>query len=209
MARILCYGDSLTWGHNIDSPRGLRHAPQDQWPEVLAAGLPKHRVLADGVGGRTTCFDDHSAPCCRNGVRSLPVALSAHMPLDLVIVMLGTNDLKPVYGGVAIAAQAGMRRLIELIQTFPYKPRIAPKIMIVAPPICIAPQRRRQDSAQRPAQSQLFASLYAELAEETGVAYFNAANVARPSPIDGVHLDAENTRAIGAALIDPVRALLA
>ncbi|TQS73563.1 arylesterase [Rhodobacteraceae bacterium] len=213
MPRILCYGDSLTWGHNPDDPAGARHAIADLWPSVLAQGLQSRVddvvVLADGVGGRTTCFDDHASPCIRNAVKSLPIALCAHMPLDLVVVMLGTNDLKPVHGGVAAGAQAGMRRLIQLIRSFPYKaPAIVPKILIVAPPECIAPVEKRIDSPARPAQSQLFAPLYQELALETGVAFFDAGRVARPSPRDGVHLDRDNTRAIGDALLEPVRALL-
>ncbi|MBE9638498.1 SGNH/GDSL hydrolase family protein [Salipiger mangrovisoli] len=208
MARILCYGDSLTWGHDPDNG-ALRHAFDDLWPSVLAGALPGVTVLADGVGGRTTSFDDHAAPCDRNAVRTLPVALAAHMPLDVVVIMLGTNDLKPKFGGMALSAQQGMRRLIELIRGFPYKPaRAQPQVLIVAPPLCIGPAEGALDSPVRAAQSALFAPLYAALAEEMGVAFFDAGTVAQASSVDGIHLDAANTRAIGAALAEPVRALL-
>ncbi|SDI45228.1 SGNH/GDSL hydrolase family protein [Alloyangia pacifica] len=208
-ARILCYGDSLTWGHD-PANGGLRHAISDLWPSVLAEAIPEATVLADGVNGRSTSFDDHAAPCDRNATRTLPVALAAHMPLDLVVIMLGTNDLKPKHGAVASGAQAGMRRLIQLVRGFPFKPASAqPQILIVAPPYCIAPAKGAPDGPARVGESHLFAPLYAELAEEEGVAFFDAGRVAQPSPLDGVHLDAANTRAIGAALAEPVRALLA
>ncbi|ANT62414.1 arylesterase [Salipiger sp. CCB-MM3] len=207
-ARILCYGDSLTWGHD-PANGGLRHPIADLWPSVLAAQIPEATVLADGVNGRSTSFDDHAAPCDRNATRTLPVALAAHMPLDLVVIILGTNDLKPKHGAVASGAQAGMRRLIQLVRGFPFKPASAmPQVLIVAPPYCISPSRGELDSPIRVEQSHLFGSLYADLAEEEGVAFFDAGRVAQPSPLDGVHLDAANTRAIGAALAEPVRALL-
>ncbi|SLN23783.1 hypothetical protein AQS8620_00675 [Aquimixticola soesokkakensis] len=209
MKQILVYGDSLTWG--ADPATGLRHPVAQRWPNVLQAGLgAQAHVIQDGLGGRTTCFDDHAAPCCRNAVKTLPVALMANMPLDLVIVMLGTNDLKPVHGGVALGAQAGMRRLVQLVATLPYKPATAiPQMLIVAPPLCRMARNRPLDSAQRIAESRKLSHLYEKLSVEMGVAFFDASRVAEASEIDGVHLDQANTSAIGAALVAPVRTLLA
>jgi lysophospholipase L1-like esterase len=207
MQEILAFGDSLTWG--ADPETGLRHPVSGQWPRVLEAAL-NLRVHADGVGGRTTCRDDHAGACCRNGARALPVALSAHMPLDLVILMLGTNDLKPVHGGMAISAQAGMRRLAEIVAGFPYKPRKAqPKLLIVAPPPCAAGPDGSPAGGRSIAQSQLLAPLYQKLAAELGVGFFDAGTVAKADPADGVHLDAANTTALGRALAGPVAQLLA
>lgn len=204
MHTILAFGDSLTWG--ADPATGLRHPASAQWPRVLESGLTGVRVQADGVGGRTTCRDDDAGAAPRNGAKALPVALSAQMPLDLVILMLGTNDLKPVHGGLAISAQAGMRRLAEIVATFPYKPRAAvPKLLIVAPPPCAA----NAAGARLPEESQKLAPLYRQLATELGAGFFDAGTVAQPSAIDGVHLDAANTAALGRALIGPVTALLA
>ncbi len=207
--QILAYGDSLTWG--ADPVTTLRHPIADLWPSVLQAGLGDvARVVQDGLGGRTTCFDDHAAACCRNSTITLPVAMSAHMPLDLVIIMLGTNDLKPIHGGVALGAQAGMRRLVHLARTTPYKPKEAtPQVLIVAPPHCGEATMRAHDSGRRIEESHKFAQLYSELAEEVGCAFFDASTVAQPSKEDGVHLDVANTRAIGEALVAPVLKLLA
>ena len=209
MKETLAFGDSLTWG--ADPTTGLRHPPEFQWPRVLEAELAGlSRVIGDGIGGRTTCRDDHGGPCCRNGAKSLPLALSAHMPLDLVILMLGTNDLKSVHGGKAVGAQAGMRRLVEIIELFPYKPRAArPKVLIVAPPLCGPAGDGPPAGGREIAESRLLAPLYSALARDTGCAFFDAATVAGPSAVDGVHLEAEATAALGRALAAPVRALLA
>ncbi|WP_320203013.1 SGNH/GDSL hydrolase family protein [Agrobacterium rosae] len=208
MKTILAFGDSLTWG--ADPATGLRHPPQYRWPEVLEAELAgEAKVLAEGLGGRTTCYDDHAGPACRNGAKALEVALASHMPLDLVIIMLGTNDLKPVHGGQAETAVSGMRRLAQIVETFPYKPRSAlPKVLIVAPPSCVAGPAGAPAAGRRIAESERLAPLYEKLASETNCAFFDAGTVARASSVDGVHLDAETTAKIGRALVAPVRAIL-
>ncbi|HWL58515.1 MAG TPA: SGNH/GDSL hydrolase family protein [Paracoccus sp. (in: a-proteobacteria)] len=207
MKQILAFGDSLTWG--ADPVTGLRHPHRAQWPVVLESGLSGARVIGDGLGGRTTCRDDHAGPGSRNGAFALQLALAVHMPLDLVIIMLGTNDIKPVHGSQAISAQAGMRRLAEIVATFPYKPRSAvPSLLIVAPPPCGPSETGGPAGGRLIEESELFAPLYASLARELGCAFFDAGTVARASTADGVHLDAENTIAIGKALVQPVARLL-
>ncbi|MBB3713579.1 lysophospholipase L1-like esterase [Limimaricola variabilis] len=209
MKSILAFGDSLTWGH--DPRDGSRHAYDDRWTSVLEAALDgAARLIPEGLNGRTTSFDDHAAPCCRNGARALPMLLTSHMPLDLVIVMLGTNDLKPRFGGRAVTAQEGMRRLAEIVRLQPTKPEgHVPRLLIVAPPPCAAMTGSDLPAGERSvAESHRIAPLYRTLAEELDCAFFDAGAVARADPADGVHLDAANTRAIGAALLPMVRALL-
>ncbi|MGO4853036.1 SGNH/GDSL hydrolase family protein [Phaeovulum sp. W22_SRMD_FR3] len=206
---IMAFGDSLTWGSNPAD--GGRHAYEDRWPSVLQAGLgTQARVIPEGLGGRTSAFDDFTAAFDRNGARALPMLLASHSPLDLVIIMLGANDLKAVISTAPHAAMAGMGRLVEIIRTFPYGTGLRmPQIMIVSPPhFCLRANGEPPLSGRVVEQSYLLAEGYRALSEAQGCAFFDAATVARPSPVDGVHLDAENTRAIGSALIEPVRALL-
>ena len=88
MKTILCYGDSLTWGYDAETLG--RHALEDRWPSVLQKALGEGvHVIAEGLNGRTTAYDDHLADCDRNGARILPTILQSHAPLDLVIIMLG------------------------------------------------------------------------------------------------------------------------
>ena len=104
MKTVLCYGDSLTWGFNAE---GGRHAFEDRWPSVLQASLDNSvRAIAEGLNGRTTAFDDYVAGADRNGARILPTVVMTHMPIDLIIFLLGTNDMKPWIHGNPMAANS-------------------------------------------------------------------------------------------------------
>jgi len=211
MKTVLCYGDSLTWGSDAES--GGRHSHADRWPSVLQKALgDKALVIAEGLRGRTTAYDEHLADCDRNGARILPTVLYSHAPLDLVILLLGTNDMKPAIAGTALAAMQGMRRLISLVQVNALRDGSTepPAVLIVAPPpLCeTANHEFSAMFAGGIEQSRMLASLYADLADESGCGFFDAGSVSAASPIDGVHLDAENTRAIGRALEPVVRIML-
>ncbi len=214
MKTILAYGDSLTFGAN-PRPGGPRHAYEDRWPTVLERALGgKARVIAEGLGGRTTVSDDWYANADRNGGRILPTLLESHSPLDLVIIMLGTNDLKPAICGSALEASFGMRRLVQIIRGhYAGKGETAPEIILVAPPhLCDS------DNADMIghfggiehglSQSRQFATHYAKRAEEWNTGFFDASTVAQANPLDGVHLDAANTRAIGEGLVPLVSKIL-
>jgi len=211
MKTILAYGDSLTYGTDVE--KQARHAFADRWPSELEAGLAgAARVIAEGLGGRTTAFDDLTGPTDRNGARLLPTILQTHAPLDLVILFLGTNDLKTYVNGTALGAAMGIKRLVQIVRSFPFTYNLpAPKVLIVAPPLCIEPAGPTPYPmfSARGAESHLFADYYQRVARELDCGFFDAATVTTPSPIDGVHLDAANTRAIGAALVPVVKSLLA
>ncbi|WP_320195257.1 SGNH/GDSL hydrolase family protein [Agrobacterium rosae] len=208
---VLCYGDSLTWG--FDAENLGRHAFEDRWPSVLQKALGTDvNVIAEGLNGRTTAYDDHLADCDRNGARILPTLLHSHAPLDLVIIMLGTNDLKRGIGsGNAVGAVKGVERLINLVRSHVWSfDDEQPEILIVsAPHIC---ETGNETFAAMYAgaieQSQMMGSLYRDLADDKGCGFFDAASVAVTTPVDGVHLDAENTRAIGRGLEPVVRMML-
>lgn len=214
MKTILAYGDSITYGAN-PVMGGPRHAYADRWPSVLEAGLGgAARVVAEGLGGRTTSHDDWYANADRNGARILPTLLASHGPLDAVVIMLGTNDLKPFLGRTALEASFGVRRLIQVVRGHAAMDGSTPPgIVLVAPPhLCktsVHPEMMDhfgQEAAIE--QSKLFATYYRRRAEEFGTAFFDASTVAEPDPRDGVHLDAANTRAIGEGLVPVVKSLL-
>lgn len=211
MKTILCYGDSLTWGS--DAATGERLAHEDRWPAVLQKALGERaHVIAEGLRGRTTAYDEHLADCDRNGARVLPTVLYTHAPLDLVIIMLGSNDMKPAIAGTAVAALQGMRRLISLIQVNALRDGSAepPAVLVVAPPPLCETANHEYSAmfAGGVEQSKMLASFYSDLADESGCGFFDASSVAATSPIDGVHLDAANTRAIGKGLEPIVRMML-
>ncbi|MGQ2907247.1 MAG: SGNH/GDSL hydrolase family protein [Aliihoeflea sp.] len=211
MKTILCYGDSITWGS--DAETGGRHDFADRWPNVLQAALgPDIQIIAEGLRGRTTAFDEHLADCDRNGARILPTVLYTHAPIDLVIILLGSNDMKPAIAGTALAAMQGMRRLVELIKFNAMRDGQSepPAVLIVAPPPLCETANTEYSAmfAGGVEQSRMLASFYADLADEWGCGFFDAGSVAETTPVDGVHLDAENTRAIGRGLEPIVRMML-
>ncbi|GAA2872476.1 lysophospholipase L1-like esterase [Aminobacter niigataensis] len=210
MKTVLCYGDSLTWGYDAAGPG--RHVFEDRWPSVLQAELGEGvYVIAEGLNGRTTAFDDHLAGTDRNGARTLPTILGTHAPLDLVVIMLGANDMKPWIHGNPLAAKQGMARLVSIVRGYDHGMDYpVPNILLVSPPAV-----SRTDNAEfkdmfagGDKASQQLAPLYAALADEAGCGFFDAGSVALTTPLDGVHLDAENTRKIGLALAPVVRVML-
>lgn len=211
MRTVLAYGDSLTWGYNAETKS--RHAYEDRWTSVLQKALGHGvRVIPEGLNGRTTVYDDYEADCDRNGARILPTVLHSHMPVDLVILFLGANDMKRVIAGSAVAATRGMQRLIQLVRGHngAWNGGEAPAILVVSPPhICeTADIFFSAMFAGGIKQSRMLGQFYADLADEEGCGFFDAASVAVTTPVDGVHLDAENSRAIGRGVEPIVRMML-
>jgi len=214
MKSILCYGDSLTWG---SSPiiGGPRHAFEDRWPSTLERGLNgAARCIAEGLGGRTTVHDDWYANADRNGARILPTLLSSHGPLDMVIIMLGTNDIKPFHGRTALEASWGMRRLVQIVRGhsagdgWPM-----PQMILVAPPQTVMANAHPEMMLHFGKDAHLeasagFAEMYKRRAQEEGIGFFDAGSVAKTSVADGIHLDAANTRANGEGLVPLVKQML-
>lgn len=210
MKNILCFGDSLTWGVNAAS--GGRHALEDRWPSALGSALGENvHIIAEGLNGRTTAFDDFTADCDRNGGRILPTLLASHQPLDLVIVLLGTNDLKKMIVGTATSSATGTKRLITLIKHHAYRfGADVPEILIVAPPR-FCETANTEVGAMFPdgiAQSSILPSLLSDLADELGCGFFDANSVCETTPIDGIHMDAKNTKELGRGLAATVKLML-
>ena len=210
MKHILAFGDSLTWGFQAGT--WTRHPLEDRWPNVLAAGLGgKARVIEEGQNGRMTVHDDPYVMENRSGAVALPIFLSTHQPLDLVIIMLGSNDLKWEGRQRAVDARLGMARLIEITRTYDYRPGCAvPQLLLMSPPHLAKTQD--EDFAlyfeHAMAESKNLGYQYAKLAGETDCHFFDAASVAKADPTDGIHLDVANTRAIGNALVPVVKKIL-
>jgi lysophospholipase L1-like esterase len=205
--QVLAFGDSLTWGA-IPGGKG-RHAYEDRWTSALQQALPQLHIVVEGLGGRTSSFDDYASVSERNGVKSLPMLLGSHYPLDLVTIMLGSNDLKPHICGHAQGAAAGIQRLIEIVQYFPYNYGAkAPKILVMSPPLFCNMRDGGPSGGRVIAESEKLAAAYQAVAQKTGCAFFDAAGFAQASVEDGVHLDVENSRAIGQAVAPVIAGFL-
>ena len=207
---ILCFGDSLTWGY--EAVTGRRHAFENRWPNAMGAVLGEgYRIIAEGLNGRTTVHDDHLVDENRNGSTALPMLLSSHQPLDLVIIMLGSNDTKHPWWSRASDARRGMQRMVEIVQRFEWGVDMeAPKILIMAPPPLVHTDLSDFDKMFGHAikESQNFGKEYKNLAELLGIAFFDAGSVIQSDPNDGVHFDRDSSRNLGEALAPLVKKLL-
>lgn len=210
MTTILAFGDSNTHGTLPLAARGGldRHPPSARWPDVMARVLGA-QVIAEGQPGRTTVHDDPLAGPHRNGLGVLPALLESHRPLDLVIVMLGTNDCKAIHGlrGWDIAAGAG--RLAQVVLASDAGPGgAAPRVLLVAPvPVEEAGTLAEAFQGGR-ARSRAIAPALREEAERLGCGFFDAGRVAAVDALDGVHLAAAAQVALGLAMADAAGAIL-
>lgn len=212
--RILCYGDSNTWGYIPGT--GERYDAETRWTQVLAKELGKdYVIIEEGLSGRTTVWDDPYVPGCRNGRDGLPYALLSARPLDLVIIMLGTNDL-PHTGayGYSRGLSDIVRRTLHAEVFYKDNSRIfpqGPKVLLLSP-ITLHPDiaRIRPESPSRDkyGESCRFAEYTEKIAEEFSLPWMDAAQYACASPVDGLHMPPESHIALGKAVAQKVRQIL-
>ena len=208
MRNILFYGDSNTWG--FDPETCGRYDYGERWTTICAQALGEaYHCIPAGMNGRTTIFDDPWKGC-RNGVRGLDYELQSHKPLDLCVVMLGTNDLKFTD---AKGSAAGMERLLRKILTAnqryslssPVFPEAA-KFLLVSPAFLNSniTEIGLHDARE---ESRKMAGLYEALAGKYSLEFLDASSVTGPSAADGVHLDAEGHRKLGLAIAEKIQTL--
>ena len=208
MPTILCFGDSNTWGFDPDasarSPFPLRHPPGVRWVGVLARELGGgFDVVGEGQNGRTTVHNDPFNPA-RNGREVLPALLESHKPLDLVVMMLGTNDLKAVFNVPPGDIAAGVGVLARMILRAECGPgNKPPKLLLVCPPAVgpLGPHPELVDKfPDGEAKSRRLPALYGRLAGELGVPSLDAQPIVTCSPLDPLHFGAASHAALGRAV---------
>lgn len=206
MVNILCFGDSNTFGTN---PSGGRWARNQRWTGVLQERLgSSYYVIEEGLGGRTASAEDFLEPD-KNGRRHLPIALHSHRPLDLVIIMLGTNDMKHRFGLLPEDIALGAAELGRIAETYGYGAGYPiPKVLLVSP-ILIGEGVEHSVftgfSADAVDVSRHLVPLYQAHAKEHGWLYLDAASVAKASILDKLHMEQADHRALALALEKIIR----
>lgn len=201
MKSVLIYGDSQTWGRQPGVPDRMPYARR--WTSVMGARLgPDVQIIVEALNGRTTCRDEPWKPW-RNGAAHLDMMLACHAPLDLVIIALGCNDLQWHQHLGAYESMLGAQVLLEKVLGWRGEPAgPPPKALLLAPPRVMAPAGPLKEKFRgAPEKADEQQRLYRALAEQLGVAYFSMAEVAEPSPIDGVHLDEAAQEKLGEAMV--------
>jgi lysophospholipase L1-like esterase len=206
MKEILCFGDSNTWGAN---PAGGRFPRDTRWTTVMQGLLgADYAVIEDGLNGRTTVWED-PIEGDKVGKRHLLPSLLSHAPLDLVILMLGTNDLKKRYSAATTDIAQGVGVLLDIIATS--RAGVgdgAPPVLVVAP----APLARLSEYGPMfeggTEKARSFAPLFSQLAAARGCAFLDAGTVVHSSDKDGIHLEASEHRKLAEALAREVKKIL-
>ena len=212
MKTILCYGDSNTWGAVpiTDYGRIARHDRDTRWPGVLQNALGnKFGVIEEGLPARTTMHNDPVQGDYKNGAAFLHACVESHMPLDLVVVALGTNDLKERFHLSPEEIAAGAATLLDMIRGFDLaRYGRTPKLLLVCPPPLGKLGLFADVFKGGLEKSKKLAPLYARAAKAGGAHFLDAGQIIATSDVDGVHWDAGAHRAFGAAMTEKVREIL-
>ena len=201
MRRILCFGDSNTYGY---SPDGQRYAEDSIWPGIMGNLLgDRFEVIADGKNGRTIAFDDPYMEGC-NGMRDIEASLEANAPLDLVVLMLGTNDLKKYFDATPAQIAENLKAMCELIQQKTEAKILIASPMLLGDEIEFSPTLSLEFGRAQIDYSFDFAPQFSKVAKEVGAGFIDLAVVAMSSGADCLHLMPEEHQQIGVAMKDKV-----
>jgi len=209
MYTVLCYGDSNTYGRDpVTKKRLARHI---RWPGVLRHELGNdYYVIEEGLNGRTTVWDDPvRGNAKRNGSKYLVPCLESHSPIDLVIIMLGTNDLKARYSVTPYDIAQSLGSLIEII----LKSGCGiddgpPQILILAPPPLGTLKEWAETFSGGVEKSRKLAGYYRSIADQYNCNFFDTSTVIQCSPVDGLHFDPEEHKSLGKAIAEEVKRIL-
>lgn len=204
MKRILCFGDSNTYGHNPKDASRLEKRWTRILPTLLGGG---YEIIEEGLCARTTVFHHKPDPESRIGERMLEPIISTHKPFDLLIIMLGTNDLLLECNAGAAESARGLDKLIHIARDA-YPPA---KILVISP---IEIDKSVKDSEifnplyggeRAVIMSKQFAERFESVAIKNGCDFLNAALFAKASELDGVHMDGENHTKLARAVAAKIK----
>lgn len=215
MKTILCYGDSNTYGY--DPQTGFRYPYEQRWTSILQSHLKdKAIVIPEGLNGRTTCFEDQIRPG-RSGAVYLDPCLHTHGPIDLVVLMLGTNDLKIRFQATPTDIGKGIDHLIRMILSITPQKRedgMPAKILLMSPPylgenLCDIPSGEEMGYERGIEYSKRLAPIYRDWAQFHQIDFLDAAQYARASSLDACHLTVESHKSLGEMVSKKCREILA
>ncbi|MGB7970276.1 MAG: SGNH/GDSL hydrolase family protein [Methanobacterium sp.] len=205
---ILCYGDSITWGYNPVNPN--RMTLDERWTGVLSKGLGEdYKVIEEGLNGRTTIRDDPFNNSYKNGLKYLVPCLESHKPIDLCILLLGTNDLKKRFGLSAIEIAHGIRVLIDTIKKSAAGPcGLAPEILLMVPPYIKKLNNFPYEFEDSYQKSYNLPDHYAQIAKDYKCEFLDTSKIIVASEIDGVHPDMDEHLKLGNAVLEMVKIIM-
>lgn len=206
MKNILCFGDSNTWGYVPGT--GNRYPKQIRWTGLLQNLLgDSFFIIEEGLNGRTTVLDDPTR-IAKNGMTYLRPCLDSQAPIDLVVMMLGTNDCKHRFGLSAFDISEGVAMLVSIIlQSGSGINGKAPQILLISPPLIAAAPSKADLFSGAEEKSRQLAFHVQQVATNTASHFLDAAKDCSVSPIDGIHLDEAGHLALAQAIAGKINSL--
>lgn len=203
--RILCYGDSNTWGY-IPGSNHERYGNKERWTKILADLLGnKFEIIEEGLNSRTlTSNDTRIGKKGKNGYEYLIPCLDTHDPIDLVILMLGTNELKASYNKTSeeignILEEYFVKTILGRKSQFNNS---CPKLLLITPPLVNEElnYKHRQSNIYLGAtkKSKDLNNIYKNIAEKYNCHFLS--NDELLTGIDGVHLTKESHKRLAELL---------
>jgi len=213
MKNILCYGDSNTWGCKPITTLGVieRFDRNERWTGVMRGLLgDDFLIIEEGLNARTTVHDDPIDGAHKNGKPYLLPCLETHVPLDLVIIMLGTNDLKSRFALSAYDIANGIKPLLEIVASIaPKNGGVVPQTLVIAPPPLARLSLLAGMFDGGSEKSEQLAPHYETIAGLFNSHYLNAGDVIASSDDDGIHLEADQHGLLGTAVAEKAGKILA
>ena len=209
MKTILCYGDSNTYGLRPDSNQ--RYPREIRWTGLLQKSLGEdYYVIEDGLSGRTTLWDDPIEEH-KNGKTYLFPCLESHSPIDLVVLMLGTNDLKTRFSLTPFDIGASVENLVKCILKSEAGPDgQPPKILLISPAPIHSVGRDDLDNMflDMEERSRALAHYYEIVANQHSVAFLDPKDVVETNELDGIHYSVRGHAVMAELVEKKVREIL-
>ena len=168
-----------------------------------------YKVIEEGLNGRTTVFDDPNDDW-KNGLDYIKGILCTHRPVDYLVIMLGTNDMKTVYNASLDEIAAGLNEIVQRAEkVMDLKQGYVPKILIVSPPeittdILTGPFSGSFNEAAID-KSRRLSEYYKRVADKHGCAFLDAKQYIKPSVEDGLHLDPAGHKGLAEAVCEAIK----
>jgi lysophospholipase L1-like esterase len=207
MKSIVCFGDSNTWGYTPGT--GERYPYPKRWTSVLQRELGSgYLVIPEGLNGRTTVFEDPVSGD-KNGLQHLKTVLESHKPIDLIVIMLGTNDLKNRFNLRASEIARAARQLVEAVLRSECGPGgTCPAIILASPAPIVHSESTSDEFSGAIDTSKLLKKTYQELADTLAVPCIHAGDYVSSSPVDGIHWSAEAHERFGTGIAGLIRTIV-
>jgi lysophospholipase L1-like esterase len=212
MKTIVCFGDSNTWGAiPLQGPRYdlLRLNMEQRWPGIMRNLLgAEYWIIEEGLCGRTTvCEDPLERGEC--GKEYIVPCIQSHTPVDLVTIMLGTNDLKKRFSLPAVDIAKGAGVLVDMVRkiNYPFGCQ-TPQVLLIAPPPILEVGRLKENFEGGAEKSLKFGVYYADIAATCGCHFIDAGKIINSSPDDGIHFNVAEHAKLGKAVAEKIREIL-